>query len=140
LAPGSTGDVAGLVTESYREGTDLSIGKSVRPGNAGQLGLEDTMPPCNVVCRPAGANPARLRVSPPEPVASLATGPAMASAMRRQANVRAMGQAAPTPLSFPDAQGPDLPEGHNGFSVWWARKGPYPAGCSTMARRKRTAP
>jgi hypothetical protein len=28
LAPGSTGDVAGLVTESYREGTDLSIGKS----------------------------------------------------------------------------------------------------------------
>src|SRR5262245_33613478 len=28
LAPGSTGDVAGFVTESYREGTDLSIGKS----------------------------------------------------------------------------------------------------------------
>jgi len=67
-------------------------------------------------------------VSPPEPVASLATGPEMASAMRRQANVRAMGHAAPQPISIPDAQGPDLPEGNNGFSVLWARSGAISGG------------
>ena len=33
--------------------------------------------------------------------------------MRRQANVWAMGHAAPKPLRFPDAQGPVLPEGNN---------------------------
>src|SRR6267143_799544 len=81
----------------------------------------------------------RVRI-PPEPVASLAPASEMASAMRRQANVWAMGHAAPKPITFPDAQGPDLPEGNNGFSVWWARSGPYPAGCSTMARTKRMAP
>src|SRR5690348_5385477 len=64
----------------------------------------------------------------------------MASAMRRQANVWAMGHAAPKPITFPGAQGPDLPEGNNGFSGLWARSGPYPAGCSTMARTKRMAP
>ena len=37
----------------------------------------------------------------------------MASAMRRYANVRAMGQAAPKPLIFPEAEGPVLPEGNN---------------------------
>src|SRR5439155_11927718 len=63
----------------------------------------------------------------------------MASAMRRYANVRAMGHAAPKPIIFPDAQGADFPEGNNGLSVRWARRGPYPAGCSTMARTKRTA-
>src|SRR5437870_10424702 len=63
----------------------------------------------------------------------------MASAMRRYANVRAMGHAAPKPIIFPDAQGAELPEGHNSLSVRWARRGPYPAGCSTMARTKRTA-
>jgi hypothetical protein len=41
----------------------------------------------------------------------------MASAMRRQANVRAMGYAAPKPLLFPDAQGAELPEGNNDLSV-----------------------
>src|SRR4029434_10850398 len=64
----------------------------------------------------------------------------MASAMRRQANVWAMGHAAPQPLTFPEAQGPDLPEGNNGFSVWWARSGPYPAGCSAIARTTRMDP
>src|SRR5262245_42280068 len=97
------------------------------------------MPSGNFVRRPAGANPVRLRVSPPTPVASLALASAMASAMRRQANVWAMGHAAPQPLIFPEAQGPDFPEGNKGFAVVWARRGPYPAGCATMARTKRTA-
>ena len=63
----------------------------------------------------------------------------MTSAMRRYANVRAMGHAAPKPITFPDAQGAELLEGYNGLSVQRARRGPYPAGCSTMARTKRTA-
>jgi len=91
------------------------------------------------VRRPAGAKPVRPRVSPPGPVASLAPVPEMASAMRRHANVRAMGHAAPKPIIFPDAQGAELPEGHNSLSVRWARRGLYPAGYSTMARTKRTA-
>src|SRR5215472_15989734 len=37
----------------------------------------------------------------------------MASAMRRYANVRAMGHAAPKPIIFPEAEGPVLPEGNN---------------------------
>jgi hypothetical protein len=37
----------------------------------------------------------------------------MGSAMRRRANVWAMGHAAPKPLVFPEAEGPVLPEGHN---------------------------
>jgi len=37
----------------------------------------------------------------------------MAAAMRRYANVRAMGHAAPKPLIFPEAEGPVLPEGNN---------------------------
>ena len=86
------------------------------------------MPSGNFVCRPVGANPARPRVSPPEPVVSLAPVPEMTSAMRRQANVWAMGHAAPKPILFPDAQGPDLPEGNNGFSVLWARSGAISGG------------
>ena len=105
----------------------------------GSKGSEETITSGNFVGRPAGAKPARPRVSPPEPVASLATIPEMGSAMRRHANVWAMGHAAPKPLTFPDAQGAELPEGSNGLSVRWARSGPYPAGCSTMARTKRTA-
>ena len=50
-----------------------------------------------------------------------------------------MGHAAPKPIVFPDAQGAELPEGNNGPCVQWARRGAYPAGCSTMARTKRTA-
>src|SRR5262249_55476149 len=71
------------------------------------------MPSGNVVCRPAGAHPARPRVRPPEPVASRATGPAMPPAMRRQAHGWAMGHAAPQPLTCPEAQGPVFPEGTN---------------------------
>src|SRR5215831_11001999 len=100
------------------------IGKTVRPGKAGQRGLEVVIPSCNFVRRPAGAKPARPRVSPPGPVVSLATVPVMASAMRRHANVWAMGHAAPKPIIFPDAQGADFPEGHNRLSVRWARRGP----------------
>jgi hypothetical protein len=37
----------------------------------------------------------------------------MWSAMRRRANVWAMGHAAPKPIVFPEAEGPVLPEGHN---------------------------
>jgi hypothetical protein len=37
----------------------------------------------------------------------------MPPAMRRQANVWAMGPAAPQPLTFPEAQGPVVPEGNN---------------------------
>src|SRR5712691_5549983 len=63
----------------------------------------------------------------------------MGPAKRRYANVWAMGYAAPKPISFPDAQSAELLEGHDGLSVRWARRGTYPAGCSTMARTKRTA-
>src|SRR5215813_1853230 len=63
----------------------------------------------------------------------------MGPAKRRRASVWAMGHAAPKPIIFPDAQGAELLEGHNDLSVRWARRGPYPAGCSTMARTKRTA-
>lgn len=37
----------------------------------------------------------------------------MWSAMRRRANVWAMGHAAPKPIVFPEAEGPVLPDGHN---------------------------
>jgi hypothetical protein len=36
----------------------------------------------------------------------------MTPAMRRQAHGWAMGHAAPTPLTFPEAQGPVFPEGN----------------------------
>ena len=39
---------------------------------------------------------------------------------------------------IPDAQGSVLPEGDDDLSVRWARRGSYPAGCSTTARTKRT--
>ena len=48
----------------------------------------------------------------------------MASAMRRQANVWAMGHAAPKPITFPDAQGPVLPEGNtNPLQVFVGEEG-----------------
>src|SRR6516165_9563999 len=112
-----TGSVWGIASEwrwiSAVRQPHWSIGKTVRSGNAGQLGLEEAMPPCNFVCRPVGANPARPRVSPPELGARLALASARAAAIRRQANVWAMEHAAPKPLTFPDAQGPVLPEGNN---------------------------
>jgi hypothetical protein len=39
----------------------------MRPGPVGRRGLVEAMLPRNAVYRPAGANPARPRVSPPEP-------------------------------------------------------------------------
>src|SRR5215831_2751932 len=60
-------------------------------------------------------------------------------AKRRHANVWAMGHAAPKPTVFPEAQGAELPEGHNDPCANRARRGTSPAGCSTMARTKRTA-
>ena len=120
------------------QGRKRRIGNSVRPGKAGQREWEDTMPSGNFVRRPAGAKPVRLRGSPPKPVASLAPASEMGPAKRRHASVWAMGHAAPKPLIFPDAQGAELPEGENDLSVRWARRGPYPAGCATMARTQRT--
>lgn len=54
----------------------------------------------NLVSRPAGAKPARPRVSPPEPVASLATAVATRPAKRRQASAWAVGNAATKCRSF----------------------------------------
>jgi hypothetical protein len=67
------------------------IGKIVRPGPVGRRGLVDAMLPRNFVYRPVGAHPARPRVRPPEPVASLAPFLETSSAKRRHANVWAMG-------------------------------------------------
>ena len=111
----------------------------MRPGKAGQREWEGAMPSGNFVRRPAGAQPVRPRVSPPKPVASLATASEMGSAKRRHASVWAMGHAAPKPLTFPEAQGAELPEGHNDPCENWARRGTSPAWCSTIARTKRTA-
>ena len=49
------------------------------------------------------------------------------------------GNAAPKPIVFPEAQGAELPEGNNDPCANRARRGTSPAGCSTMARTKRTA-
>jgi hypothetical protein len=67
------------------------LGSPVRPGPVGRRGLVEAMLPRNFVYRPAGANPARPRVSPPEPVASLAPFLETGSAKRRHANRWAMG-------------------------------------------------
>jgi hypothetical protein len=52
------------------------------------------------ICRPAGANPARPGVSPPEPVVSLATVSVTGSAKRRHANVWAVVDVASKTISF----------------------------------------
>ena len=109
------------------------------PRQGWSQGSEETIPSCNVVGRPAGAQPVRPRGSPPAPVASLATLPARWAARRRQANVGAMGHAAPHPLPCPAAQGAACPAGPHSFAGRWARRGPSPAGCATMARPTRTA-
>ena len=54
----------------------------------------------NLVSRPAGAKPARPGVSPPEPVASLATVVVMRTAKRRQASAWAVGNAATKSMTF----------------------------------------
>jgi hypothetical protein len=67
------------------------IGYSVRPGPVGRRGLVDAMLPRNFSHRRAGAKPARPRVSPPEPGASLAPFLETGAAKRRHANVWATG-------------------------------------------------
>ena len=47
--------------------------------------------------------------------------------MRRRANVWAMGHAAPKPIVFPEAEGPELLEGYNDLSVS-GRGGGYVSG------------
>lgn len=95
----------------------------------------------NLVRRPAGAIPARSRVSPPGPVASLAAVPSPAggpSLMRRQASEWAVGQAAPkrVPSRMPRAL-----ERLKATAACtkWASAEPHPAGSPTTARTKRTA-
>jgi hypothetical protein len=86
----------------------------VRPGPVGRRGLVDAILPRNFVYRPAGANPARPRVSPPEPVASLAPFLETGSAKRRHANVRAVGL---RPRNLSSSRMPRVLffiEGHNG--------------------------
>jgi hypothetical protein len=78
-------------TRSKPRASSWRIAWTVRPGTAGRRGMEDAMTSGNVVRRPAGANPARPGVSPPEPVASLATVPVTGPAKRRPASVWAVG-------------------------------------------------
>lgn len=68
----------------------------------------------NLVSRPAGAKPARPKVSPPEPVASLATGAATPPAMRRQASAWAVGNAATKFIIIPGAESVGRLEGDDG--------------------------
>jgi hypothetical protein len=81
-------------------------------------------------------------VRPPESGVSLATILEIWSARRRRAHMWAMGHAAPKPIVFPEAAGPDLPEGNNTplQTCLLGEAGGAPAGCATMARMKRTVP
>ena len=91
-----------------------------------------------LVRRPAGAHPARPRVRPPEPVASRAPVWETRPAMRRHAHVRAVGR---RPRNLSSARRPSVLDsiaGNNRPGERWARRGGYPAGCSTRARTKRT--
>jgi len=97
----------------------------------------------NLVSRPAGAIPARSRVSPPGPVASLAAGTPSperggSPLMRRHASEWAVGHAAPKrePSRVPRAL-----ERLKATAACtkWASAEPHPAGSSTTARTKRTA-
>ncbi len=72
----------------------------MRPGNAGQEGSNDTMNSRNLVSRPAGAKPAWPGVSPPEPVASLATGAVTRPAKRRHTSAWAVGNAATKSMTY----------------------------------------
>jgi hypothetical protein len=102
---------------------------------------EDAMTSGNLVSRPAGAIPARSRVSPPGPLASLAAVPSPsggAPLMRRHASAWAVGQAAPkrVPSRVPRAL-----ERLKATAdcTQWASAEPHPAGSPTTARAKRTS-
>jgi hypothetical protein len=81
--------------------------------------------------RPAQGEPAQAGSEPGD---DLRNGVGEAEARERVGH----GNAAPKPITFPEAQGAEIPEGSNVLSVRWARRGMSPAGCSTMARTKRT--
>ena len=72
----------------------------MRPGNAGQEGSNEVISSRNLVSRPAGAKPAWPGVSPPEPVASLATGAVTRPAKRRRASTWAVGNAATKSMTY----------------------------------------
>lgn len=95
----------------------------------------------NLVSRPAGAIPARSRVSPPGPVASLAAVPSPAGEpplMRRHASAWAVGQAAPKRVPFWVPRALERLKA-TAACTQWASAEPHPAGSSTTARAKRTA-
>ena len=102
--PINNGEVQGSVSLNYRalqrvnfacaQNDVAVIEHLVRPGEAGRGGMEYALTPRNLVCHPAGANPARPRVSPPGPVASLAPETVTDSAMRRYASEWAVRYAA----------------------------------------------
>ena len=104
---------------------------------------EDAKTSGNLVSRPAGAIPARSRVSPPGPVASLAAGTPSPECcgsplMRRHASEWAVGQAAPK------RETSRMPRALERLKATvactkWASAAPHPAGSSTTARTKRTA-
>ena len=77
--------------------------------------------------------------SPPEPVASLATVAATRPAKRRHASVWAVGFAASKTMSSRMPRVLFHLKATTTSPSRWARRGSYPAGCSTTARRKRTA-
>jgi len=96
----------------------------------------------NLVSRPAGAIPARSRVSPPGPVASLAAvvvGQAgWSPLMRRHANEWAVCQAAPKRVSSRVPRALERLKA-TAACTQWASAAPHPAGSPTTARTKRTA-
>ncbi len=92
------------------------------------------------LCSSSSGCKARLAKGEPaqagsEPGDGLRNGVGEAEARERVGH----GPCGPDTYHFPDAQGAELLEGYNGLSVRWARRGTYPAGCSTMARTTRTA-
>ena len=92
----------------------------------------------NLVSRPAGAIPARSRVSPPGSVASLAADPETGALMRRHASEWAVGQAAPKREPFRVPRALERLKA-TAACTQWASAEPHPAGSSTTARSKRTA-
>ena len=80
-------------------------------------------------------------MSPPEPVASLATVSVTRPAKRRHANAWAVGNAATKTRFIPDAESPEFLEGHSDPPDRnKARAGLHPAGCTTSARAKEDGP
>lgn len=109
----------------------------VRPGKAGLKGLRCDSSR-NSERRPAGANPVRARAEPAHPEARLATFAAMRTAMRSHASVWAVGNAASKIISVRVPSGLDSAKAM-AAAAQQGEQQPHPAGCTTTARRKRTA-